>query len=92
MDARVRNLNWKSIAANHFPSKSDNACRKRHERLMEQKKAEDWEGAKFELLAQKYWDVREEMWTILGKRVGEKWTVVEQKVRRFHLRNANIQN
>ena len=84
MDARQRGMNWQPIATSHFPDKTANACRKRHERLMEKRNAnENWEGVKMETLARAYVDVREQMWKILADRVGEKWQTVEQKVR-FH--------
>ncbi|KAL9125578.1 MAG: hypothetical protein Q9217_005243 [Psora testacea] len=72
-------LDWKSISA-YFPNKSANACRKRHERLMEKRTVADpWDGAKMDTLAKTYNDVREEMWRILADRVGEKWQIVETK-------------
>jgi len=80
MNARASGLNWQPIASKHFPSKTANACRKRHERLMEKRNAEDWEGVKLETLASEYMNVRREMWSILASRVGEKWTTVEAKV------------
>lgn len=82
IQARAQGLNWNQIAPKHFPSKSPNACRKRHERLMERQNAEQWDGGvKLEDLARAYMEVRREMWSILASRVGEKWTLVEQKVR-----------
>jgi hypothetical protein len=78
--ARAQGLNWNQIAPKHFPSKSPNACRKRHERLMERQNAEQWDGVKLDILAQAYMDARREMWDILASRIGEKWQVVEQKV------------
>jgi hypothetical protein len=80
MQARAQGLNWNQISPKHFPQKSANACRKRHERLMERQNAEQWDGVKLDILAQAYMDVRREMWSILAARVGEKWTLVEQKV------------
>ena len=80
MNARASGLNWQPIASKHFPSKTANACRKRHERLMEKRNAEDWEGVKLETLASEYMNVRREMWSVLASRVGEKWTMVEAKV------------
>lgn len=80
ISARQQGLNWNQIAPKHFPAKSPNACRKRHERLMERQSAEQWDGVKLDVLAQAYMDVRREMWSVLAARVGEKWTVVEQKV------------
>lgn len=47
---------------------------------MEKRSAEDWDGYKLEELARAYMDVRKDMWTILGDRVGEKWNIVEAKV------------
>ena len=81
MLARAQGLNWQPIATTYFPSKTANACRKRHERLMERRNAENWDGIKVEELAKAYLEVREEMWKILASKVGEgKWTVVEEKV------------
>ncbi|KAF2814528.1 uncharacterized protein BDZ99DRAFT_458553 [Mytilinidion resinicola] len=87
MSARASGLNWQPIATKHFPSKTANACRKRHERLMERKNAEDWDGVKLETLAMEYMNVRREMWTILANRVGEKWTMVEAKCMEKGLKN-----
>ena len=80
--ARKQGLNWQPIAAKYFPDKSPNACRKRHERLMEKRNnADDWDGAKMEALAKAYNDVREQMWRLLAEKIGgEKWHVVESKV------------
>jgi hypothetical protein len=80
IQARTQGLNWNQIAPKYFPSKSPNACRKRHERLMERQNAEQWDGVKLDVLAQAYMDTRREMWSIMAARVGEKWTTIEQKV------------
>ena len=82
IQARAQGLNWNQIAPKHFPAKSPNACRKRHERLMERQNAEQWDGVKLNELAQAYMEVRREMWSLLASRVGEKWQLVELKVRR----------
>ena len=37
MRARQQGMNWQSIATKYFPDKTANACRKRHERLMEKR-------------------------------------------------------
>jgi hypothetical protein len=71
VQARAQGLNWNQISAKHFPTKSANLCRKRHEGLT---LAED------DLIAQAYMEARRDMWSILAARVGEKWTLVEQKV------------
>jgi len=81
IQARAQGLNWNQIAPKHFPAKSPNACRKRHERLMERQNAEQWDGVKLNELAQAYMEVRREMWSLLASRVGEKWQLVELKVR-----------
>ena len=83
--ARTQGLNWQPIATKHFPTKSANACRKRHERLMERKQTEDWEGDKLEDLATAYMEVRQEMWSILAKKVDAKWNIVEGKVMHHNL-------
>jgi len=80
MAARTQGLNWNQIAPKYFPTKTSNACRKRHERLMEKQNAEQWDGVKLDELAQAYMEVRREMWSILASRVNEKWALVEQKV------------
>ncbi|KAK7189487.1 hypothetical protein DPSP01_001479 [Paraphaeosphaeria sporulosa] len=85
--ARAQGLNWNQIAPRHFPSKSANACRKRHERLMEKQNAEQWDGVRLDVLAEAYMEVRSEMWKILGTKVNEKWQLVEQKCMEKGLKN-----
>lgn len=78
MEARQKGLNWALIASKHFPSKTSNACRKRHERLMDKRKSqENWD---VEALAREYMEVREKMWQILAKRLSQNWQAVEGKV------------
>nr|POE65727.1 hypothetical protein CFP56_58833 [Quercus suber] len=79
LQARASGLNWQPIASRHFPNKTANACRKRHERLIERRHVEDWDSRKLDLLAQEYLAVRQEMWEMLAERVGERWQVVEAK-------------
>jgi hypothetical protein len=83
IQARAQGLNWNQIGPKHFPSKTPNACRKRHERLIERQNAEQWDGVKVDVLAQAYVKVRREMWSMLAARVGEKWQLVETKVRMY---------
>jgi hypothetical protein len=78
--ARQQGLNWAQIQSNYFPNKTPNACRKRHERLMERKGADDWDARKLERIAKEYMTMRKEIWQPLASRVGEKWNVVESKV------------
>lgn len=86
MHARQQGLNWQPIAFKYFPDKTPNACRKRHERLMEKRNsAGSWDSAKIETLAKAYNDVREQMWRVLADRIGsEKWQTVEAKVCKIH--------
>ena len=75
-------MNWAPLAAKHLPSKTANACRKRHERLMEKKNARllDKQGVPSEELARAYTESREMMWKIVADKMGEKWQDVESKV------------
>ena len=80
LQARASGLNWQPIAGKHFPNKSANACRKRHERLKGSRDLEDWDAQKLERLALEYETVRREMWELLAVRMGENWKTVEAKV------------
>jgi len=83
IQARAMGLNWQPIANQYFPGKTPNACRKRHERLMEKRNEEEqkrWDNANYESLAKAYTDVREQMWKILADRLGEEWQTVERRV------------
>ena len=79
MRCRAQGMNWGPIAR-QFPSKTPNACRKRHERLMEKKNAENWDGIKSKDLARVYMECREAVWKPIADRLGEKWNVIEAKV------------
>jgi hypothetical protein len=80
MLARAQGLNWAPIQQSYFPNKASNACRKRHERLMERHNADDWDRLKVENLAKHYMGMRREIWSGLASVTGEKWNVVEAKV------------
>jgi hypothetical protein len=80
MQARAQGMNWAPIQAAYFPAKTPNACRKRHERLMDRRNSDDWETEKLERMAKEYMSIRKEMWSMLAERTGEKWAVVEAKV------------
>lgn len=87
LQARARGENWSQIQI-QFPGKTPNACRKRHERLMERRNAgNDFDARKMEQLAREYMHLRREMWQPLAQRTGEKWTVVEQKCMNAGLKN-----
>ncbi|PMD51315.1 uncharacterized protein K444DRAFT_544741 [Hyaloscypha bicolor E] len=87
MAARAQGMNWAPIQQAYFPSKTPNACRKRHERLMERRSADDWDGLKLESLAKNYMGMRREIWSGLAAETGEKWNVVEQKCMSQGLKN-----
>jgi hypothetical protein len=82
--ARADGMNWDPIHARYFSNKTPNACRKRHERIMQNRQVDEWGSQKIELLASEYLNCRKEMWMILAKRLGLKesqWQMVEEKVR-----------
>ncbi|KAI3322770.1 hypothetical protein HD806DRAFT_114388 [Xylariaceae sp. AK1471] len=85
--ARQQGLNWAQIQSTYFPNKSPNACRKRHERLLERRGADDWDARKLERLAKEYMSMRKEIWQGLAARTGEKWSVVEGKCMHNGLKN-----
>lgn len=92
MAARAQGQNWAPIQAAYFPNKTPNACRKRHERLMERRNSDDWDVVKTERMAKEYMTLRKDMWTMLADRTGEKWAVVEGKVSSYypsHLQTPN---
>jgi hypothetical protein len=80
LSARQQGLNWAQIQTTYFPNKTPNACRKRHERLMERKGADDWDQRKLERLAKEYMSMRKDIWQGLAARTGDKWGVVEAMV------------
>ena len=87
LHARQQGLNWAPIAEQYFPTKTPNACRKRHERLLLKiAAAGDWDSAKIGALAQCYMELREKMWNILAIRINEKWEAVEKKVINYSVR------
>ncbi|KAI9882391.1 MAG: hypothetical protein M1823_005863 [Watsoniomyces obsoletus] len=75
---RRKSVGWGQIQQKYFPNKTANACRKRHERLIKSKKADEWEGDKLGQLATAYEHVRKDMWTHLANQVGAQWDVVEK--------------
>ncbi|TQS31438.1 hypothetical protein Golomagni_08282, partial [Golovinomyces magnicellulatus] len=85
--SRTAGLNWSQIRENYFPNKSPNACRKRHERLMERKNTDEWDNRKMQHMAKEYMKLRKEIWEPLATSTGEKWSVVEQKCMSKGLKN-----
>ncbi|KAL7927046.1 hypothetical protein ACQKWADRAFT_96299 [Trichoderma austrokoningii] len=85
--ARTQGLNWNQIKEQYFASKTPNACRKRHERLIEKKTADDWDTRRMQMLAKEYMSMRKEIWSGLAARTGEKWNIVEAKCMSNGLKN-----
>ncbi|KAG6052750.1 hypothetical protein E4U17_005438 [Claviceps sp. LM77 group G4] len=85
--ARMEGLSWNHIKETYFPHKSANACRKRHERVVQRQSAGDQDTRKIQLLAREYVRMRKEMWRGLAARTGEKWNVVEAKCAANGLKN-----
>lgn len=81
--ARKHGLNWKQIRNTYFPNKSPNACRKRHERLLERREPDEWSQDRLQNLARNYMELRKDIWAPLAARTGERWNVVEQRVSVF---------
>ena len=86
--ARARGTHWGELQVAHFPSKTANACRKRHERLMERRgAAHDGGGVgdarRFEKIASEYMAMRRQIWGGLAERVQERWEFVEREVSLF---------
>lgn len=78
--ARSDGLNWSQIQTKFFPGKSSNACRKRHERLIDSKGRGNDEQVRMERIAEEYVQMREKLWRPLADKTGEKWTYVERTV------------
>ncbi|KAI1810798.1 hypothetical protein GGS20DRAFT_593900 [Poronia punctata] len=87
LSARQQDFNWNKIANTYFPNKSANACRKRHERLLEKRGADDMDARRMENLAKEYMNMRKEIWQGLAAKTGEKWNVVEAKCMHNGLKN-----
>ncbi|KAK5662166.1 hypothetical protein OQA88_8071 [Cercophora sp. LCS_1] len=84
---RAQGKNWNQIQREAFPGKTGNACRKRHERLMERRGQNDFDNRKLERLSKEYMSMRKEIWQPLAHRCGEKWNVVEAQCMSNGLKN-----
>ena len=79
--ARQEGLNWQPICHRYFPNKTANACRKRHERLIEKLNSSSaWDQNKMNDLARSYAELRPQMWKLIADRMSENWENVESKV------------
>ncbi|KAL1843985.1 hypothetical protein VTJ49DRAFT_6389 [Mycothermus thermophilus] len=87
LQLRAMGKNWNQIQREAFPGKTGNACRKRHERLMERRGQNDFDNRKLERLCKEYMSMRKEIWQGLASRCGEKWNVVEMQCMSNGLKN-----
>lgn len=84
VEAKSQGLGWNDIHQRHFPLKSGNACRKRHERLMQKIRTTNWDDGRVARVMTEYnkAGVRERFWAELAARIGEdRWEDVERVVR-----------
>ena len=80
VEAKKKGLQWNAISEQYFTGKSGNACRKRHERILQRSRAE-WPEDKLERLATTYMSMREQIWTRIADELGEsRWERVENMV------------
>ncbi|EGS22304.1 SANT SWI3, ADA2, N-coR and TFIIIB'' DNA-binding domain-containing protein [Thermochaetoides thermophila DSM 1495] len=87
LQLRAMGKNWNQIQREAFPNKTGNACRKRHERLMERRGQNDFDARRFERVCKEYMSMRKEIWQPLASRCGEKWQVVEHQLMSNGLKN-----
>ncbi|KAL2117639.1 hypothetical protein VTJ04DRAFT_7299 [Mycothermus thermophilus] len=87
LQLRAMGKNWNQIQREAFPGKTGNACRKRHERLMERRGQNDFDTRKLERLCKEYMNMRKEIWQGLAAKCGEKWNVVEAQCMSNGLKN-----
>lgn len=85
--ARSRGQNWTDLQRTYFPAKTANACRKRHERLMERRGVQEADADKQHQIASEYVAMRKRMWSPLAERVGESWEFVEEMCMSLGIRN-----
>ncbi|KAK3934174.1 hypothetical protein QBC46DRAFT_274352 [Diplogelasinospora grovesii] len=81
VSARKKGLNWFEIQRAHFPSKTGNACRKRYERLMEHRGANNFDARKLERLSGEYMKMRKQIWSGLAAKMNMRWELVEQQAK-----------
>jgi len=79
---RAKGLTWAKICTDHFPSKSPNACRKRHERLRINPPFDEFKSAGFSEACRAYVESREQIWKTLCRKfdLGGDWNVIEKDI------------
>ena len=80
LDAKSRGMSWEEIHSQHFPNKSANACRKRHERVLAKMRNTDWDDNRIQRVTLAYNRHRQSMWEPLCKELGESMPEVEKVV------------
>lgn len=80
LDAKSQGYAWNEIHTKYFPNKSGNACRKRHERLVQKLRTTDWSEQRIQRVIQCYNEDRERLWKPLSDRLGEHWQDLERVV------------
>ena len=85
LDAKNRGKSWEEIHRTHFPGKSANACRKRHERVLAKMRNTDWDDARVQKVTEAYNRHRQMIWAPLCKELNESLSDVEKVVREYHL-------
>ncbi|EEH42872.2 uncharacterized protein PADG_07692 [Paracoccidioides brasiliensis Pb18] len=78
MSARALGHGWSQIQKENFHSKSPNACRKRHERLVAKRRGSEWEDERVEKVTRHYHQMRRDIWRPLAEAAGENWEDVEK--------------
>jgi Myb-like DNA-binding domain len=82
-ELRAQSKTWQEIVK-FFPGKSDNACRKRWERLRDLRRHQVFEhGERFTAVATAYAKVRQEMWTMMAEEMccpDKDWETFERLV------------
>ncbi|KLJ07151.1 hypothetical protein EMPG_17353 [Blastomyces silverae] len=78
ISARAQGYGWNRIQEENFPSKSSNACRKRHERLAAKRKGSEWVEERVHKVTRHYSQLRPEIWRPLAEATGESWEDVEK--------------
>ncbi|KAK3495373.1 uncharacterized protein B0T23DRAFT_441198 [Neurospora hispaniola] len=80
LSSRASQLPWSELQRLHFPGKTANACRKRHERLIEKRQAEEEvDEDRLARIAGEYVKMRGELWQGLAERIGMDVKEVEER-------------
>ncbi|KIW65268.1 hypothetical protein PV04_07541 [Phialophora macrospora] len=87
MEAKLKGMSWEEIHRQHFPGKSANACRKRHERVLAKVRNTNWDEARIQRVTDAYHKHRSSIWAPLCNELGESLSDVEKVMFQQGLRN-----